>query len=547
MKKNNTESFIKEAKKIYGDEYDYSMVDYKLDRIPVKIVCIKHGVFEVAPIKHLHRKQGCKICSINRQIERQTKPIDTFIAQAVAVHGTTYDYSKVNYISNRKNVTIICSEHGEFEQTPSNHLRGKGCKYCGGTAKMDTKLFIKKAKEVYDDTYDYSQVDYTTSNTNVTILCLEHGEFMTTPNNFLAKGRGCPYCYPTIFDKKSFILTMSKIHGNKYDYSKVDYIDINTPVTIMCPEHGEFEQKPCSHRENHGCKKCSNAISIIEKDIVTFIKSLGVELVENDKSIIKPYELDIYIPEYKLAIEFNGLYWHSELFVDSNYHLNKTKLCEANGVRLIHVFEDEWLYKKDIVKSRLKNILGLTENRIYARKCELKEVSTKKKTEFLNDNHIQGTIGSGVNLGLYYNDELVSIMTFGERGVIKHGKTELLRFCNKLNTNVVGGASKLLKHFVKKYNSKEIISYADRRWSNGDMYKKLGFTLKSINLPSFTVFKGKKRESRFKYQKHKLFELGLDVDGKTAEEVLRDNGFYKIYDSGSYTYILTNHNTVLYS
>jgi len=540
MKKNNTEDFIIKAKTVHGDKYDYSKVEYELNNIPVKIICPKHGVFEKAPAKHVSGKQGCPKCSIDKQINRQKKGLDVFINEAKEIHGNKYDYSMVEYINNRTKVTIICDDHGEFEQTPTNHLSGKGCKYCGGTAKMDTKLFIKKAKEVYNDKYDYSKVNYINNTTDVIIICPEHGEFITTPNNFISKNRGCPYCKFTVFDNQSFIEKMSQIHNNIYDYSKVDYVDIKTPVTIICPEHGEFELRPDSHRNGSGCKKCSNAISNIEKDIVAFIKSFSINVLENCRTVLNGKELDIYIPEYKLAIEFNGLYWHSELHKDKNYHVDKTNECEVKGIQLIHIFEDEWLDKQDIVKSRLKNLLGLTENKIYARKCEIKEVPTKEKTKFLNDNHIQGSVGSKVNLGLYHNNELVSIMTFGKRGVIKHNKIELLRFCNKLNTNVIGGASKLLKHFISQYEPKEIISYADRRWSNGNMYETLGFNLKSTNKPAFTISKGKKRESRFKYQKHRLIDMGFDCDGKTADEILRNNGLYKIYDCGSYTYILNN-------
>jgi hypothetical protein len=271
--------------------------------------------------------------------------------------------------------------------------------------------------------------------------------------------------------------------------------------------------------------------------MVNFVNELNIRYSENDRSLLNGKELDIYIPSHNVGIEFNGLYWHSELFVDKNYHLNKTELCEEKGVQLIHIFEDEWLNKQDIVKSRVKNILGVTDETIYARKCEIREVSTKEKTKFLNDNHIQGAVGSKINLGLYYNNELVSIMTFGKRPILNKSEYEMLRFCNKLNTNVVGGASRLFKSFIKRYNPNEIISYADRRWSMGNMYEKLGFEFIENTEPNWFIINGKNREHRVKYQKHRLIEMGFD-ENKTADQILFENDMNKIYDCGTKKYIL---------
>ena len=211
------------------------------------------------------------------------------------------------------------------------------------------------------------------------------------------------------------------------------------------------------------CNPIDTNSSQSENKVLRFIEGLDVYSEKGTRKIIPPLELDIYIPSHNVAIEFDGLYWHSELHKPSNYHLNKTELCEKQGIQLIHIFEDEWLYKQDIVKSRLKNILGLTHNKIYARKCLIREISAKESKEFLIDNHIQGNVNSSIKLGLYYNDELVSIMTFGGLrksmgSKSKEGSYELLRFCNKLDTTVIGGANKLLKHFIKIFHPTEIIS-----------------------------------------------------------------------------------------
>jgi hypothetical protein len=290
------------------------------------------------------------------------------------------------------------------------------------------------------------------------------------------------------------------------------------------------------------CNTVSELKSIKEKEVIDFLSSLGLNLIKGDRDILNGKEIDILIPDFNIGIEFNGLYWHCEKYVDKDYHLNKTNVCESKGIHLIHIFEDEWVNNKDIVKSRLKNLFKLTENKVYGRKCIIKEVNTKDKTKFLNDNHIQGTIGSKVNLGLYYNDELVSIMTFGKGRVVMNGvknEWELLRFCNKINHSVIGGASKLFKHFIKNYKPNQLISYADRRWSQGNLYDQLGFNKTHNSTPNYFYVVNNEREHRFKYRKNLLVEAGFDIK-KTEREIMYDRGIYRIYDCGNLVYIYNN-------
>lgn len=286
-------------------------------------------------------------------------------------------------------------------------------------------------------------------------------------------------------------------------------------------------------------------------EVYNYIKSIYSGKVElNTRQIISPLELDIYIPDKKLAIEFDGLMFHSygvsneSMFnnasdEDSKCHLRKTDACQEKGIQLLHIFENEWLTKKDIWKSVIKNKLGLIMNKIYARKCEIRQVQNSEKETFLNTNHLQGSCQSSINLGLYYNNELVSLMTFGKSRFNKEYKIELLRFCNKLNTVVVGGASKLLSYFRKHYNDK-IISYANRRWSNGDLYQKLGFSLLREAVPNYYYFKEHDNilHNRLEFQKHHL-KSKLESFNKSLSETqnMYNNGYRKIYDCGNYVYV----------
>jgi len=294
------------------------------------------------------------------------------------------------------------------------------------------------------------------------------------------------------------------------------------------------------------CPKCYNKYKTIkEGEIKQFVRGLGLSIVDNDRSKIKAensnakLEIDIYIPEKKVGIEFNGNTWHTTQHKSKTFHLHKTTECEKQDIQLIHIFEDEWDNKKEIIKSRLKAIFKYNVDTIFGRKCKIVSVATKEERLFLDNNHLQGYVASNYCYGLKYNDELVSLMSFREKrygiGNLKKNSIELLRFSNKLNTKVIGAASKLFKHFLKASNYKKIISYADRRWSLGGMYNKLGFSHSHNSPPNYWYVqtgKSTKRHNRINFQKHKLIN-NLEDKHKTEQELAALKGFYQIYDSGN--------------
>jgi len=295
------------------------------------------------------------------------------------------------------------------------------------------------------------------------------------------------------------------------------------------------------------CTECnpvnSSNISGKQLQLQQFIKNnYKGDIIFNDRILLKPYELDIYLPKLKIGFEFNGIHWHSEEFVENDYHYKKTELAENNNIQLIHIYEDDWTYKQDIIKSRILNLLNLTKNKIYARKCEIKEFSDNDMIrKFLEDNHIQGFIGSQVKIGLFYNTELVSLMMFGKQrknmGIKSLPDTyELLRFCNKLESNVVGAASKLFKYFIDKYSPIEIISYADRSWSQGDLYKQLGFEFVYKTQANYFYVIDGIRKNRFNFRKDVLIKEGFDPN-KSEREIMLERKIYRIYDSGQLKFI----------
>ena len=313
-------------------------------------------------------------------------------------------------------------------------------------------------------------------------------------------------------------------------------------IEFKCNKCGNDNKESCQFieiRTSLGVTPCTHCMakdrgSAEEKNLINYIKSIYTGLIiENDRKVLNGSELDIYLPELKLAFEFDCLYWHNEVYKKLNYHLDKTNLCLEQGIQLIHIFEDEWLHKQDIVKSRIKSLFGIS-NKIYARKTICKEIPYLEAKDFLESNHIQSNCISKYRYGLYFENELVSIMTFGKSRF--KDEFELLRFCNKLGYNVIGGASKLFSHFLEDYNEiLEVISYADRRWSIGNLYDKLGFSLEKItNINYYYVNQGV-RYNRIRFQKHKLIKEGFDSN-KSEHEIMLERNIYRIYDCGNLKY-----------
>ena len=352
--------------------------------------------------------------------------------------------------------------------------------------------------------------------------------------------------------QKSSILKEKKKEKIILTHPDIISIDDNFKYTIKCDCDKDhfFEILPEQYYQRKLsktilctiCNEMGSSKSGLETLLHNFIKeNYNNEILKNKRIIIKPLELDIYLPDLKLAFEFNGLYHHNELSVNNNYHLNKTELCEKQGIKLIHIYEDDWIYKQDIVKSRILNLLGKS-NKIFARKCEIKEIYDNKIIrEFLDRNHIQGFVGSKIEIGLFFDKELVSLMIFGElRKPLgqksSKGTYEMLRFCNKLNINVIGGASRLFKYFIDQYKPNEIISYADRSWSQGDLYEKLDFKLVHKTKPNYYYVVDGIRKHRFNYRKDKLIKDGFDSN-KTEHEIMLERGLFRIYDSGNLKYL----------
>jgi len=337
---------------------------------------------------------------------------------------------------------------------------------------------------------------------------------------------------------------------HSYGFEPVDeYIHAHDVITFRCLKcKHEFKTIWNYLQSGKNCPNCfpNNGVSKAETQVYEFIKTIFKgEICKNTYKVIHPQELDIFIPSLMIAIEFNGLWAHSANCEwggkDKKYHLQKTLECEKKNIRLIHIFSDEWRYKKEIVKARLKHILGVNNiERIYARKCQIQEISIQDKNKFLDKYHLQGKDQSQIKLGAYFNNELISVMTFSKGKISKGSKPkngiwELNRFCSIDKYHIIGIAGKLLSHFKKNYEWKEIFSYSDRRWSDGNLYNQLGFQFKYFTEPSYWYLKGYKRIHRFSLRK-----TPNEPKNITEFELRLVQGYNWIWDCGNYKFSMIN-------
>ena len=346
-KKKTKEEFIKDARKVHGDKYDYSKVVYVGSKIKVCIICPKHGKFWQRPNEHI-QGNGCPKCGIENRSENRTSTKEEFIKKACEKHKGKYNYSKVKYVNNRTKVCIICHEHGEFWQTPHMHTKGQGCPKCSGKYIPTTEEWIENARNVHGDKYDYSKVKYVGTHTKVCIICPIHGGFEQTPHNHL-EGQSCPTCGKCIPTKEEWITSARKVHGNKYDYSKVEYVNARTKVCIICPEHGEFCQTPHKHLSGSGCPKCN--LSHLERSVMNYLDENGITYDYQKRfKWLGRQSLDFYLPDYNVGIECQGeqhffpvdfankgIEWACKQFnktVSLDEH--KKDLCEKHGIKLLY-------------------------------------------------------------------------------------------------------------------------------------------------------------------------------------------------------------------
>lgn len=547
------EQFLVEAKEIFGDTYEY-IGEYIGFQKPMEIKCKKCGVFSQSPRNHL-RSKGCPKCN-----NKKKKSFEVFYSEVKYKHGEKYTVNKGDFKGLQENVLVTCKKHGLFSIKAYNLLRAIGCKACAKESEKQKKIkntntFIQESIEIHGVFYIYPD-EYMGANKKINIECPIHGIFSQTPSNHI-RGRGCPKCGDIKTREKTkntleyFKHICNETHNYYYSYSKIKkYTNNKQHVEILCPKHGSFKQLAYIHMRGSGCPKCSAKISQPEIDICNLLSFYEVEYYTSDRKILNGLELDIVIPSKKIAIEYHGLMFHREGLIsggiggvkDKHYHLNKTKLANEKGYKLIQIFEDEWINKKSIVKSKLKHILGVSESKkIYARKTQIRVIDSKTSKDFLNTNHIQSGDSARIRYGAFYNGELVGVMTFVKS---KDKVYKLNRYATNSKYRCIGLASKLLTHFTRNNKVSKVITFADKRWTlspEANLYTTIGFKLVGHTKPAYHYYNLNTQEirryNRQMFMKHKILKKHPDFSNEmTEKQMMIKLGYDRIWDCGNFKF-----------
>lgn len=492
---------------------------------------------------------------------------------------TAYDFSEAVYTRALTPITNIkCPTHGVFEQYSARLRKGGGCPKCGALSRwkgrqLTMEGLIKKLEQVHKGFYRYEHLRgsrFQGMNAYITVECPDHGLFEVNTNHHYYRKQGCPHCahvkrkHPPINLEarvKTAETKMAKygelvvsrakaVHGNKYDYTQVEYRGMTEKVNIICPQHGGFLQGLGHHIYNkQGCPKCTTKSQ--QEDAIYKFMSIFTKAEARNRTLVAPKELDIYLPEHNLAIEYCGMYWHSHTDkedekANKHKHYDKYKAAQTQGVRVITMYESEWLERSHVLKRLLRAAIGKMKGRIMARKCEVRKVGPKEAKAFFEKYHPQGGAGGGSNYALFYKEKMVACMRFSfginDRGVgAKNSTWTLSRYATRLP--VAGGASKLFKAFLKEETPSEVKSFSDNRYFSGAMYQALGFSLDQETLPDYQVWSktlGLKPKSH--YQRRALPQriiehqvpIGFDPahSPQTEQDITYAVGARRIYDCG---------------
>lgn len=502
----------------------------------IRILCPEHGEFSQLPAKHMHG-QGCSKCA-GRGADR--------VAQMKAQYPE-WDWSGVVFGNTKDKLILTCQTHGVFETTLnrlSNKREGLSpCPSCardsGGAARrIASAEWNNRVKSLFEGRVT---LDESTSHDDKSRFeCNLHGEFFAKLSD-VVNGHGCPACGQEkrqswmgdnlVVSADEFLQRALELNGDRYEYDLSTFTRTNKQIRIICKEHGEFWQIARNHLTLQAqCPRCSNSVSKGEDEIADYLSGLGYE-VKRRQRVLDGKELDIVVPELNLAIEYCGVYWHGENYKEPDYHAMKLSLARAKGFRLITVFEDEWVEQKDKVKWKLINLLG-GDDKIYARNTEIAAVDWPDAKAFLTIYHLQGAGKPTAKCyALKHLGEIVALITWGEDRFSNSGYLEMYRFCMRGGVRVVGGLSKLIKN--SDTGGRNLVTYADLRWGDGEGYGKVGFTKVGETKPGYFWCKGISRFNRQGFQKHKLQEKLKVFDPSLSEsDNCRNNGYWKTYDCG---------------
>lgn len=521
-------------------------------------------------------KYGVKNVNQNESIKKKTKKTklekygdEKYVNVEKAKQTKLERYGDENYVNKEKQNQTMLEKYGAINGFQVEEIKEKikqtnseryGVEYVSQSQEIQEKIKQTSIKKYGVERPQQSEIiKEKTKQTNLEKYGVEHTLQVPEIRKKIAQTNLEKYGHTNILcSEKIKKQSLSKFRTYYYDtfiqmledkflqplFSKEDYINNNIPFKYKCLKcNKEFIfDSPSAYIVYCQCSLNSKASSY-EYEIIKWLKSLDIK-TEHRK--IYHYgkknhtiEIDIFLTDFNIGIEFHGIYWHSEIIKDSSFHQKKYKIFKEKDILLIQIFENEWVNKKEIVKSVILNKLQLNKNIFYARKLKIKEVPTQEAKLFLITNHLQGYYQTKTHIGLYNNDELVSICSFGKSRYSKES-WELIRFCNKINTNVIGGFDRILKYFENNYKPNELLTFSDVRYFDGSIYEKNGFKFIELTRPNYFYFRKGMLElySRIKFQKHKLKKLLKIFDENLTEhENMLKNNYLQIHDAGNLKFI----------
>lgn len=456
-----------------------------------------------------------------------------YIQKAKLIHCNKYSYEKTNPKTCKDDCIVTCPIHGDFTITLDGHVNRKtGCPKCAKNAKLTNEEFIERAKKKHKNKYDYSKVKYVNFNTEVTIICPIHGEFRQTPKNHL-NGNGCNLCKNGCkkLTNEEYIQKANAVHKKKYKYTKLNYKGSDCDIIVTCPIHGDFTINASKHLSGRGCKECENllgenfkSLMNLHKDFLFSFSNLGFEI-------------------YNGAIKYgNKIFCFVPCEKNDTHDLDKIRYTyDYIGIESYFVYEDEWSLKREIVINKIRHICCLSNHsfKIMARKTVIREIDKKLAEPFMNANHIQGFSNSTYYFGAFFNDTLIGVMSFKKEST--DGYFELTRFATNNDYICQGIGGKLFKHFIKEKNPICVKSFADRRWTyneDNNLYTKLNFKKECLvrNDYYYVSYTERIRMHKFGFRKQKINKIyGLPLT-MTESEMTNEIGLYRVWNLGLIKY-----------
>lgn len=567
MRKLTQEDFEQRMNDIHPGAFNLVDAKYISTNTPVHVTCVKCGQTSSPTPNNLFAGKGCRHCAAAKAGKNLKLSKAELHKRLTRLRPLTFPNAELEYRNNTSIITVICPKHGKLQQRASIIFRGNGCPRCNNEshpARQPRSLenFIAASQAKHGKhAFDYQRVAYSGAHSKVTLRCIEHDKiFEVMPAVHLRnKGRGgCPVCASKyknadrILSQEQLLARFKEIHGETYaDYNFDGYVNQKSKIQILCKDHGWFSQSIDSHLRGCGCNDCGREYtymatgygSLGQNELNAFVASL-VPTIENWKiprAKGKPRHIDVFVPSKNTGFEYNGLWFHSTAVgKTATYHASKQREASEFGVRLIHIFEDEWRTRRAACELAVAHILGCAK-RSGARTLALIEVGESEAFDFYDNYHLQGAPRQGgVHLALKNNEKIEAVMSFvhrlSRRGTKKdEGVVELIRFA--ATHAIAGGASRLFSAYLKmRPEVKKIVSYSDNRWFNGGMYERLGFRLTHTTSPNYKYIRANtlRRFTKSLFQKKKLASLlGDKFDpNKTEWENCEANDYYRIYDCG---------------